>query len=321
MRRLQLFLLSNHLHPIPMKKIGLLGVGSHCRNEHLPALQYLRDTRGSDFFLQAVCDLNRDAAEAVAADLGSQQVYTDLDTMLSEAGLDGIIAVTPTPLTCDLTCRILKAGVPVLMEKPLGADLAEAEQVVATAARTGTPVMVGMNRRHDPVMRQAADWLRGRKVRYARAVIHRQNRRESGFIGDAALHPVDLLCSLLGPGELDRVLPVGPDCGEAAVVHLKFDGAPVILEILPACGGWEESYLFCGDGFTLHAIPQNQVHLIQGKDKQTFSAPEGPAGRWTTGETAAFLDALAGTAPWSPSPAEVLVAMQLTQQIADAIAS
>jgi len=302
-----------------MTSIGLLGVGSHCRNEHLPALRHLVSTRGSEFQLRAVCDLDRGAAEAVATDLGFTRVHTDLDRMLLEEDLDGLIAVTPTSRTCGLTCRILEAGVPVLMEKPLGASLAEARKVVDTATRSGTPVMVGMNRRHDPVMRQAAAWLRNRTVRYAHAVIRRPDRWEAGFIEDAALHAIDLLCGLLGPGGLEHVLPVGPGCGEAARVRLVCGGIPVQLDILPACGCWEEHYSFSGPGFTLHADPQQRARLMYGGNEQRFTAPEGAAGGWTTGETAAFLDALNGTGPWTPAPAEVLDAMILTRRIAEQV--
>ncbi len=303
-----------------MKQIGLLGVGSHCRNEHLPALRHLKETRGEDFNLRAVCDLDRNAAEQVAADLGFEQVYDNLDRMLAEAGLDGLIAVTPTSLTCSLTCSILEAGIPVLMEKPLGASLEEAEELVACATRTQTPVMVGMNRRHDPVMKQVAAWIQEHRPSYARAVIHRQFRKEQGFIEDAALHLVDELCALLGPGTLDQVIQVSPGLAESGLATLSFPHSTALVEMLPACGGWEESYLFTGEGFLIHAVPQKEALLrIHKGGKTLFQAPEAAAGRWTTGETEAFFDALLDRAPWTPSPAEVLDSMRLTHAISQEI--
>ena len=184
-------------------RLGLLGVGSHCRNEHLPALRHLTDIRKEQVHLSAVCDLNRAAADEVAADLGFERVFDDLEAMLSAGGLDGIIAVTPIPLTAAITSRIMEAGIPVLMEKPIGSTIEEAETLVKTAVQTGTPVMVGLNRRLDPVMRQVFQWLEERDVQYARAVIHRQHRLEHGFIYDAVLHPVDVLCAALGAGEVE----------------------------------------------------------------------------------------------------------------------
>lgn len=303
-----------------MKKIALLGVGSHSRNEHIPALTHLLETR-NDFTVQAVCDLNQVQASAMAEQLGAPVVLTDLHELLQDKQLDGIISVTPTPLTCDLTCQIMEAGIPVLMEKPLGASMEEAEKVVRCAATTGTPVMVGMNRRHDPVMRQAAMWLNQHNVTYARAVIQRQNRREAGFIEDAALHLVDLLSHVLGRGEVEEVTALGPHAGESASARIRFGQAQAHLEILPACGAWEESYLFSGDGFTLHAVPQREIRYLQHKNKQGFEAPEGTGGRWTTGETEAFLDALQGTAPWSPTPEQVFHSMQLNQSISEQVQS
>ncbi|GEM_PF-2649929 len=301
-----------------MKHIALLGAGSHSRNEHIPALEYLLQER-KDFRVTAVCDLNHSLASEAASKLGADQVLTDLDALLETPGLDGIISVTPTPLTCELTSRILDAGIPVLMEKPLGASMREADQVVAKAAATGTPVMVGMNRRHDPVIAQIRSWCQERTLTYARAVIRRQNRREVGFIEDAALHPIDLLCGFLGAGTVERVFPIGPDCGEAGVANLRFGTVQVVVEILPACGAWEESYQFCGDGFSIHALPQKEASLRENRARHHFTAPEGVEGGWTTGETIAFLNALNGEAPWTPTPAEVRDSMKLTQTISEQV--
>jgi len=301
-----------------MKHIALLGVGSHSRNEHIPALQHLLTER-NDFRVRAVCDLNQERAAEAAAGLNASQVIPTVDALLKTSGIDGIIAVTPTLITCGLTCQILEAGIPVLMEKPLGVSLQEAERVVKTAEQTRTPVMVGMNRRHDPVMSQVSKWLLERKVTYARALIHRQHRREKGFIEDAALHPVDVLCGLLGAGRLEQITPVDPACGEAVLAHLRFGDTPVMLEILPACGVWNEEYLFTGNGFSIEARPQKEASLRDRKIRLTTSAPEGVAGGWTTGETAAFLDALTGAGPWFPTPADVRESMHLTLQIAQQV--
>lgn len=298
-------------------RLGLLGVGSHCRNEHLPALRHLLTARPHEATPAAVCDLDRDAAEHVARDLGFQEVYTDLDRMLADARLDGLIAVTPTPLTCELTCRILRARIPVLMEKPLGTTLAEAETLVQVAEQTGTPVMVGMNRRHDPVMHHTLTWLRSRDIRHAHALLHRQNRREDDFIEDAALHLVDLLCAVLGEGRVEELVPVGPRCGRALLLRLAFGDIPAQVQILPACGDWREEYSFGGDGFLVQAAPQQQVRISAPPSAtEIFQRPAGPAGGWTTGETLAFLDALQGRSPWTPTPRDVLASMRLTLDIA-----
>ena len=301
-----------------MKQIALLGVGRHSRNEHIPALKHLLEARG-DLRVAAVCDLDQIAASEVANQLHAPIVSPNLSALLETPGIDGIIAVTPTPLTCELTSRILGAGTPVLMEKPLGTSLDEADQIVKVAQQTGTPVMVGMNRRHDPVMKQVRDWSGQHTITYARASIRRKNRREEGFIEDAALHPVDLLCSILGPGSLERFDPIGPGCAEAGIAHLQFGSVSAVLEILPACGIWEESYQFSGDGFSIHAHPQQTAQLMQEDETVSYSAPEGQEGKWTTGETHAFLDALHGNAPWTPTPSDVRSSMRLTQQIAEAI--
>jgi predicted dehydrogenase len=242
--------------------------------------------------------------------------------MLTEETLDGIISVTPTPMTCQLTCQILQAGIPVLMEKPLGISLSEGEEVVRIARITGTPVMVGMNRQHDPVVRWALDKLVENTPRYARAVIRRKNRKEEKFIEDAGLHAVDLLMKALGRGRLRDVAAIQPDCGEAVTAHLQFSTATAVLELLPSCGQWLEEYTFSGDGFLMHIIPQKSATFMKaGSEPDGFERPAGVEGAWTTGETIAFLKSLRGEASWSPTPESVLHSMRLTSEISVKIKS
>ena len=63
-------------------------------------------------------------------------VFTDLDEMIETGGFDGIIAVTPTAITAQIAIKIMEAGIPLSMEKPLGMNMAEADAVLACQQRT-----------------------------------------------------------------------------------------------------------------------------------------------------------------------------------------
>jgi myo-inositol 2-dehydrogenase / D-chiro-inositol 1-dehydrogenase len=65
---------------------------------------------------------------------------------------DGVLIATPTTTHADLVRRCLAAGVPVLCEKPIAADLAEMSALVEDIERSGVPVLVGFQRRFDPPM-------------------------------------------------------------------------------------------------------------------------------------------------------------------------
>ena len=67
-----------------------------------------------------------------------------------DARPDGVIIATPPDTHIGLVEPCLNAGVAVLCEKPLSEDFDEARSLVGSAARTGTPLVVGMNFRYVP---------------------------------------------------------------------------------------------------------------------------------------------------------------------------
>lgn len=251
-----------------MIRIGLLGAGRHSRREHIPALQ-----RCAALAEPAIlCD------RQITETFGFRHHCRSLDELLA-ARPDAIIAITPVAETAAVALRVIAAGIPLLMEKPLGRDLEEARQVVAAAA--GKPVMVSMNRRFDPVIVAAKQWLRGRPVESARATIVRHDRSPVGFAADVGLHAVDTLRFLTG-----RTFPV---------------------TLIPNGGHWVETYDVFGPGFHVEAQATRACRIWEAGQLVLDVAGQGTG---TYEETVAFLRAVAGQQPFSPTPADVLASME-----------
>ena len=233
--------------------------------------------------------------------------------MLRVGGFDGIIAVTPVQITAEISQRIARAGIPLLMEKPLGLDLAEAEQVVKMAKETRTPVMVGMNRRFDPVWHQAASLIHQseHKPAYLRYAILRPSREENGFISDVCIHAIDWIQSVIGLLKVQSVRQLEIP-GEGIIAEMTNSNIHVVLECLPTVGSWNESILAVGDTWTLNA------EWGQGLSYKVHKQPAiqiGPSqkGESTWRETLSFIDALRERTDWTASPAEVFQAMLISQ--------
>ena len=113
-----------------MIRVAVIGAGSHSRGHHLPALKHLCETHPSRFAAAAVCDLNGTAAEDAAREYGFTRSYLSVDDMLREIKPDACIAVTPVSATADVCRRIAGEGIPLLMEKPPGRDIAEARRLI-----------------------------------------------------------------------------------------------------------------------------------------------------------------------------------------------
>jgi len=126
-------------------RIGCIGLGDIARKAYLPVLGGLP---GLELHLQT----RTPATLARVADglhLPRQQRHGDLTSLLA-AGLDAAFVHAPTDAHADIVSRLLEAGVPTYVDKPLAYDLEQARRLVDLAEHRGTSLMVGFNRRFAP---------------------------------------------------------------------------------------------------------------------------------------------------------------------------
>ena len=96
----------------------------------------------------AVADPARDAAAALAADLGCDAVV-DWRELAGRPDVDAVVICSPTSLHAEQVVAFAEAGKHVFCEKPLAADVAGADAALAAAEATGIVLQVGYNRRFD----------------------------------------------------------------------------------------------------------------------------------------------------------------------------
>lgn len=307
-----------------MLKVVIVGAGSHSQGNHLPSLaRYAREHPG-EIELAGLCDLRNEHAAEMAARYGFARAYGDLDEMLREVEPDGCVAVTPIPVTREVAERVIRTGVPLLMEKPPGATLAEAQKIVELVRQTGTRVMVSMNRRYDPALRAALDWWGDRPLHYVRGTIVRVNRREPEFFYGTAIHPLDTLREIAG--DVDDASVVESNVQEVRwyIVQLVFDqGTTGVLEVLPTAGSTAESYELYGPGcralVRAGGSDTGEVRCWQDGelvlDENPTSGEPTFVSNGTFAETSAFIRSLDGRQPVYPTPADVLQTVQLCEWI------
>jgi predicted dehydrogenase len=68
---------------------------------------------------------------------------------------DGVLAATPNHLHVANGMDAIRAGLPVLIEKPLADDVAAGAAMVAAADAAGVRVLTGHHRRHNPMIQRA----------------------------------------------------------------------------------------------------------------------------------------------------------------------
>lgn len=109
--------------------------------------------------LAAVVDPDR-RAEALARSTGVAW-YATLDELLAADPPDGAVIATPSDLHADHALGCMRAGVPVLVEKPIATNVADATRLAEAADAHGVPLLVGHHRRHSPILAAARDIVRG----------------------------------------------------------------------------------------------------------------------------------------------------------------
>lgn len=130
-----------------MLKIGIIGTGGIAR-AHIDG--YLRFADECE--VVALCDVAPGKADAQRAelDLTSARAYERLEDMLAAENLDLVSIATPPSTHADLTIAALRAGVHVLVEKPMAPSLEECDAMIAAAAENDRILsVVAQNRFRD----------------------------------------------------------------------------------------------------------------------------------------------------------------------------
>ena len=236
-----------------MIRIALVGCGEHSRASHAAPLARYAAAHPDEIKLLAACDLNSERAAEFCRSFGFAQAYEDLDRMLEVEKPDACVSVMPMDKIGEVGIKLLRHGVPCVIEKPLGTSLAAIEQLARVARETQTPHMVSVNRRFMPYLNQARSWMHQHgPLRYVRATQIRHQRSEPDFIWSTAIHVIDALRYIAGDVAKFEVTapPAATNNVTWYVISLGFERGTIgQVEILPTAGMVEESYELFGEGF------------------------------------------------------------------------
>src|SRR3972149_3223274 len=74
--------------------------------------------------------------------------------------MEAVVVCTPPHLHAEISIAAMRRGKHVLCEKPLARSIAEAREMIATAAKEGVRLQCGFNHRFHPGIQQAHDWFK-----------------------------------------------------------------------------------------------------------------------------------------------------------------
>lgn len=218
--------------------------------------------------LQGVASSDPAKREQIVRERGCQ-AYRSFDEVLADPAVDLVVLATPNDLHAPLAIRALEAGKHVVTDKPMCVTLAEADQMVATAERTGRLLSIFQNRRWDgdflTVQHLIAEGTLGH-VRWVELAWQRWGAPR-GWRGEAAQGGGRLYD--LGAHLLDQLLQIFPQpiAGVYCRVHYDFAERDVESHALITVHFADGATGVC-DLSSMSTIPKPHFHLFG--DKGTF---------------------------------------------------
>jgi predicted dehydrogenase len=137
-------------------KIGVLGCGPIAQIAHLEACRKARNAE-----LYAICDVADDLRQRMAAVHEPKVDYADYGAMLADQSVEAVIVAVADQFHVEAALSALEAGKHVLVEKPLGTTVESCRALRDRAAHTRLTVQVGNNRRFDPGIVFARQFIAG----------------------------------------------------------------------------------------------------------------------------------------------------------------
>jgi predicted dehydrogenase len=202
-------------------KIGVVGTGALGRH-HVRILASLPGVE-----LVGIVDSRSDVAEALAAEHGTV-VLPSIEALADLA--DAAVVAVPTVAHAEIGCFLLRRGLHLMVEKPIAASLAEADELIAAAEAAGRILSVGHVEFHNP----AVQALRGigvppRFVEIERLGVFSPRSLDVDVVLDLMIHDLQILHAL-DPAPVAEVRATG-----ISVLSEKIDIANARIELSSGC--------------------------------------------------------------------------------------
>ncbi len=186
-------------------RVGVIGCGDISR-AHLTG--YISSGRAT---VVAVADTLAHAANERAAQFSVDGVYEDYREMLDREDMDAVSVCTPPPSHREIVAAAARQGMHVLCEKPLAMSVAEGEELVTAARRSGVILMTALCQRFFEHVMKARGMVAAGKLGEVHQFRFRRGEKtsyEHSWIGDpdmggglfweSGVHSADMFRFLVG---------------------------------------------------------------------------------------------------------------------------
>ncbi|MGZ4733936.1 MAG: Gfo/Idh/MocA family oxidoreductase [Terriglobales bacterium] len=207
----------------------MIGVGAfghnHARVYHQLAQQ------GEPVRLVGIVDADAARADAVAREFGCRAFGSVEQLTTTHSEVQAASVAVPTVRHLETARALMEAGVDVLVEKPLAASLADADELIRVAKNLGRVGQVGHLERFNPAVRATAPLItRPMFFEVHRLSIFTPRSLDVDVVLDLMIHDLDVVLSFVNSPvkEIRAVgLPILSGKADIANVRLEFDSGCV----------------------------------------------------------------------------------------------
>lgn len=257
-----------------MKKANLcfIGAGFHASTNIYPSAI----EAGAE--IQAISTRNLNRSKDALRRFGSNGTpYDDYKVMLNSEECDGVVVVAQPEDHISLVMDCIRAGKNVYVDKPLGMNADEAEEIANAAEEAGVILMVGFMKRYAPCYQKLKELINSATLGQARSFQARFAVDSTPFCKDdeqfmklAAIHIVDLVRFLFG--EVVQITGFKNSNSEfiSQSISLKFENGVVGSLYFTGMTAWsresENVTVTFDNGFAI----ADEVHTLTVHKSQSF---------------------------------------------------
>jgi len=221
--------------------LGIIGAGRIGKVHAETAAFRLPEAR-----IVAITDVNRSAAEAVAARCGIGKVAEDSGEILANPAVEAVLICSSTATHAPLIEQSAAAGKHIFCEKPIAQSLEAIDRALEAVSKAGVQLQIGFNRRFDANFARVREAVVSGEIGTPRLlhIISRDPappppeyvRGSGGMFLDMTIHDFDMARFLMGD-EVEEIYAAGgvmvdAAIGEAgdldtAIVTLRFRGGAI----------------------------------------------------------------------------------------------
>jgi predicted dehydrogenase len=144
---------------------ALIGFGNVAVHAHLPLWQ-----ESNHFRIEAVLEPDPERIQLAKALLPEARIYSEVEALLADNGLDFVDICTPPCFHADLALKACRSGLHVFCEKPLVTKLESLSEIQQAAEERGRVIFTVNNWKYAPLWMRVDELLRQTRIGTIRSI-------------------------------------------------------------------------------------------------------------------------------------------------------